>query len=1190
VQLVDGTIIVSATDLVGYLACDHLVTLELEAATGRIERPERHDPELDLIRTRGFEHEAAHLTALREEGRSIHEIQAREARTPAELRAAESETYAAMRAGRDVIFQATFFDGRWRGHADFLLRVDRPSALGDWSYEVADTKLARRVKAAALLQMCVYADRLEQLQGVAPETMYVVTGDGVRHPHRVADYSAYYRTIKASFEARVFGDGPAPITYPEPVDHCKVCRWYGVCADRRRFDDHLSLVAGISRVQRTRLVAAALPTRRALGTSAPGSPVPEIGQSALEKIRSQARIQVEGEEAGHVLSELIAPEPPDPDASGPNRRGLALLPEPSSGDLFFDIESDPWALEDGLEYLFGAVDEVGGTANFTALWGHDRAGEKAMFEAFIDRVIGRLDADPTMHVYHYAPYEPTAIKRLMGRHATREDEVDRLLRGGVFVDLYRVVRQGVRVSTESYSIKQVEKLYMPVREGPVTDAGFSVVAYERWMESRDQAILDGIEAYNRDDSVSTWMLRDWLEQQRETAMAEYPDADWSRPSIVDGAPTAEIATTQAETADRARRLTEDVPADATERTEEQQARWLLAGILDWHRREAKPQWWAWFTLRGASPEELFDSPDAISGLEFVADMETIKQSRVTRYRFDSSQEYKLKVGDTPIDPATGASAGIVHDVDPAAGTIDLLRGPSRQGTHPAALIPSQPFDTKLQREALGKVADRVLAAGIDGPGPYRAVRELLLRRPPRIVGLPEGAPVAGAADDIVVAARQIALALDQTVLPIQGPPGSGKTYTGARMIVELVAAGKRVGITATAHKAITNLVDATVAAAALESVDIGVIQKGTIDSGSRSPGVRLTGESGDVAPALAAGTHHVAAGTSWLFARPDMADALDVLFVDEAGQLSLADVVAVGGSARSIVLLGDPNQLPQVSQGSHPDGAEASALEHLLGDAQTVAEDRGLFLPTTRRLHPDICDFISEAFYEGRLQPHPETAHQHVGPGGFVEGTGIRFVPVAHEGNQARSREEAELVAEAVRGLVGTHWTDQRGVTRDLGIDDVLVVAPYNAQVAEIVRRVGDEFGRPRVGTVDKFQGQEAPIAIYSMATSTPEDAPRQMEFLYSGNRLNVAISRAQGVAILVCSPALLKVRCHTPAQMRLANALCRYVEMAAAARQARGEDGNEPRDAGDPAERRPSDGSQSAEAAATPRVLTLGL
>ncbi len=362
-----------------------------------------------------------------------------------------------------------------------------------------------------------------------------------------------------------------------------------------------------------------------------------------------------------------------------------------------------------------------------------------------------------------------------------------------------------------------------------------------------------------------------------------------------------------------------------------------------------------------------------------------------------------------------------------------------------------------------------------------------------------------------------------------------------------------------------------------------MIQKGTTDSASRAPGVTLTGDSGAVAPALATRTAHVAAGTSWLFARPDMAGALDVLFVDEAGQLSLADVVAVGGSARSIVLLGDPNQLPQVSQGSHPDGAEASALEHLLGDARTVAQDRGLFLPTTRRLHPDICDFISEVFYEGRLRPDPATARQHVGPGGFVEGTGIRFVPVAHDDNQARSREEADLVAEAIRGLVGRHWTDQRGVTRDLGIDDILVVAPYNAQVAEIVRRAGKDFGRPRVGTVDKFQGQEAPIAIYSMATSTPEDSPRQMEFLYSGNRLNVAISRAQGVAILVCSPALLRVRCHTPAQMRLANALCRYVEMASAGAPAAGAAPPESRDV-------TGSGDASSAEAGGREVLTLGL
>ena len=268
-----------------------------------------------------------------------------------------------------------------------------------------------------------------------------------------------------------------------------------------------------------------------------------------------------------------------------------------------------------------------------------------------------------MHVYHYAPYEPTAIKRLMERHATREDEVDRLLRGGVFVDLYRVVKQGVRVSTESYSIKSVEKLYMPVREGPVTDAGFSVVAYERWMENREQAILDGIEAYNRDDCVSTWMLRDWLEQRRREAIDAYPDADWSRPPIVDGAPSEEIATTQAET-EPEEAPEESVPADATERTEEQRARWLLAALLDWHRREAKPQWWAWHVQR-ASPRR--------PAIARRARRAHLRSPRST----DQASRHPLPIRPRPgdqdqggrlsIDPATGERAGEVIAVNTLDG-------------------------------------------------------------------------------------------------------------------------------------------------------------------------------------------------------------------------------------------------------------------------------------------------------------------------------------------------------------------------------------------------------------------------------------------------------------------------------------------------------------------------------------------
>ena len=1141
-QLVEDRIIVSATDLVGFLACDHLATLELEALHGELPRPLRNDPELELIRKRGFEHERAYLERLRAEGRSVHEIAASEAHTPAELETAQDETRAAMRSGADVIFQATFFDGRWRGHADFLIRAERASDLGAWSYDIADTKPARRVKAAAILQMCVYADLLTPLQGVPPETLSVVTGDGVAHPHRLAEYAAYYRAAKARFEARIFGTGgPAPPTYPDPVEHCRVCTWWPVCVDRRRADDHLSMVAGMTRGATRKLTDAGLPTLTALSTSPPDLRVPELASRTLDRFRDQARLQADFTRTGSLSYELVTPPDDDPG------KGLAALPEPSPMDLFFDMESDPWATEDGLEYLFGVVEEVDGQPAYRALWAHNREEEKKAFEAFVDLAMERLERDPSMHIYHYAPYEPTALKRLMGRHATREDELDRLLRAGVLVDLYQVVRQGVRASVESYSIKQIEKFYMPEREGPITSAGFSVIEYERWLESEDRTVLDALEAYNRDDCVSTWRLRAWLEARRLEAAPLYGGAPPPRPLPVGGEPPEELARAQAETRAREDALREGVPADRAQRTEEQGARWLLAGLLDWHRRDAKPGWWLWYSLLRAPMEDLVASADALGGLTHLEEVGRTKTSVIHRYGFDPRQEYKVKVGDSPIDPLTESSGGTVVALDEVAGTIDLKRGNAKAENHPRALIPGKPFGTEPMRGALGRVADAVLAGAIEAEGPFQAARDLLLRRPPRLRDAGPAESLVQAGETPLVAARRIAPQLDRTVFPIQGPPGTGKTFTGARMIVDLVAAGKRVGITAQAHRAISNLLDAACQAAASEDRFLRPVQRSDgADDAARSEWVTRATSNELVIEGLQEGRFDVVAGTSWLFAREDMAKTLDVLFVDEAGQMSLANVIAMSGAADSVVLLGDPNQLPQVSQGTHPEGAERSALQHLVGDVPTIAADRGLFLDTTWRLHPSINDYVSEVFYADRLVTDPSTERQDLGQGAILGGTGIRFVSLAHTSNGNRSREEARFVAEAIEALLGRAWTDQRGVTRPLELADILIVSPYNAQVAEIGRTVEALLGaRGRVGTVDRFQGQEAAVAIYSMATSSPDDAPRDLEFLYSGNRLNVAVSRARGLAVLVCSPSLLDVACRTPEQMRLLNALCRYVEQA---------------------------------------------
>jgi uncharacterized protein len=1140
----DGTVLLSATDLVGFLACDHLSTLELGRIEGRWERPHRRDdPTIALIQEKGDLHEAAYLDRLRAEGQRVVEIAKGDLRTPDDLRAAEAATLAAMRDGADVVFQATFFDGRWRGHADFLFkRPDRPSDLGSWSYDVADTKLARSVKGGAILQMCVYADLLERLQGIPPETLSVITGDGVSHPHRTADFAPYFRFVKARFEARVAAglDG-ADQGYPNPVDHCRVCTWFPTCIDRRRADDHPSLVAGLSRLDTERFALADARTLTAVAERPLDAAVKDMRDSRRIRLREQARVQLHKLRTGESLWELIEPDSADPG------KGLAALPEPSPWDLFFDIEADPWATDVGLEYLLGVVETVDGAPVYHAIWGTDQAQEREAFLGFLQLVTQRLDAHPEMHVYHYGGYESGAIKRLMARHQVGVEEVDRLLRGDVLVDLLNVVRQGIRGSVESYSLKQVEKAYMPVREGPVTEAGFSVVEFERWLRERDPAILASIADYNRDDCVSTFRLRDWLEDWRRRAMTRWPDRDWSRPTVADGAPNDDLGDWLAHIAALEATLTRlaDAEPDATRGDGLR----LLAGLLDWHRREEKSQWWRWFELKDdLTVEELVGERDALGGLSFVREWVDGRMT-VRQYRFEP-QDHGFDPGDSPLDKGTGKGAGTIVELDDANGLVTLKRSSTAEWPHPTALLPAKPLDSRVLKEALKRVADAVIADGIDGDGAYRAARDLLLRRPPRLHGAPWGTEVLAlpgeAASD---AGIRLGPELHDTVLPIQGPPGTGKTWTAARMILALVDRGLTVGVTAQSHKTISNLLEAIEAA-----VDDGdgpaprVLQKaGPDDDHAGDLAIVTLADNGVIAQALDADTVDIVAGTPWVFSRPEFEGAIDVLFVDEAGQISTANVVAMATAARSVVLVGDPNQLPMVSQGVHPDGAGASALEHLVGTAITVPPDRGLFLDVTRRLHPDINAYISDAFYDGLLTPHASTATQRVdGTHPIASGSGVRWVPVVHRGNGPRSAQEAEVVAELVAALVGQTWTDAAGVTQPIELKDICIVAPYNAQVAEIQAALQRTVGeRGNVGTVDKFQGREGAVAIYSMASSSREDAPRDMGFLYSRNRLNVAVSRARALAIVVASPTLLEAGCRTPEQMHQVAALCALVEHA---------------------------------------------
>jgi len=1128
------TIVLSPTDLGNFLTCRHLSRRDLAVANGVVKRPIRYGPVLDELKARGAAHESAYLGYLEKQGLTV----ARLGDEPPASDAAEganAKTLAAMRSGAEVIYQASLSDEHWAGRADFLRRVEIPSDLGEWSYEVVDTKLARDTRAGTVLQLCVYTHLLGKLQGVRPALMHVVMPGVGYEPEtfRAEDYAAYFRLLERGLEA--FVESPDE-TYPDPVSHCDLCAWWNECESRRRADDHLCYVAGIGGGQITALREMGIDRLTTLAQQKE-IPTPSHGsKEALERTRDQARVQLTGREQGKPYFEFRQPF----DAE----HGLALLPEPTPDDIFLDFEGNHFIEHGVQEYLTGYVSQEEGSADtYTALWARTPGEECQAFERFIDHAIAVRARNPGAHIYHFAPYEPTALKRLMGRFATREVELDALLRGNAFVDLYTVVRRAVIAGVEHYSIKDLEPFFGYQRAQDLRDAAMSRRLVEHAIEAGtvDEAMqhhLRIVEDYNREDCESAKRLRDWLEELRVEVVAQ--GVALPRPVPSDGEASEEISELDRELQRLRDGLLDGVPADPEARTDEQQARFLLAHMMEFHRREDKATWWEFFRLLDLEESDYPGERRAVAGLEFVEAVQG-GTAPVHRYRFPS-QDLDARAGDELRD-AEGTSFGSVQTVNYADQTLDIKKRKVTADEHRQALVLFSRVSAKTLQESLMRLGQFVIENGLKRATPYKAAIELLLRQPSALVGAGGGLVEEG--EETLQAACRLALQLDGHVLAIQGPPGTGKTFTGANMICELVRAGLKVGITAVSHKVIVNLMEGAMKQAAEGKQPLRAVHKQSgqyegswdIERVNAYPPILRGLQSGDI---------NVVGATAWCWSRPDFEQSVDVLIVDEAGQMSLSNVLAVAPAGRSLVLLGDPQQLEQPLQSSHPEGSEVSALSHLLAGEDTMPQNKGLFLGETYRLHPDIARFTSEVYYEGRVTARPELVNQAILPQqgkSPFSGSGLRFVAVAHAGNQARSYEEAE----AIEGIVGElldsgQWRDKEENVHAITPDDILIVAPYNAQVAALTETIPGLAHR--IGTVDRFQGQEAAVVIYSMTSSSPEDAPRGMEFLYDPHRFNVATSRAMAMCILVGSPALFEPECRTPRQMRMANGFCRYLEL----------------------------------------------
>ncbi len=1106
--------------------------------------PDKETEEQRLIARTGDHHEQEVLESLQASGTEVFVV------PKAAWDVAREHTVAAFAARPPVIYQAALKKGPFAGFADFL-ELDSHGR-----YQVWDTKLARSPKAYFAIQLCCYSEMLAEDDGGTMATEFgVILGGKNRVVFRVEDFIHYYRRVKSRFlDLQESFDGQLQ-RRPEPVARADHGRWSSHADAYFSESDHLVQVAGISVGQIKKLRNAGVHTVADLARGEQQS-IPKLAVDSLAAIVRQARLQVE------TRNRVAA----DPDALpayevlphfGPNGEpvGLGSLPPAHDSDVFFDMEGYP-LVPGGLEYLFGACTVSGGETPFKDWWAHDRESEKVAFEAFIDWVHARWRAAPDMHIYHYAAYEVSAVRRLSCRHDTREEEVDALLRAGVFVDLYKVIQKGLCLGLGSYSIKYVERLYRPARTTSVATAGDSIVQYAAWLDDggvgtwETNPILKGIRDYNEDDCVSTVELTQWL---RQIAAEHGIPPHVVTVEIVDtGVVDTRVVDTGAD---------DDDPESARGSALAKQLRDLgddsanvLADLIGFHRREEKPMWWRMFDRASATTEELRDDLSCIEGVKAEGETFQIKRSWGQKYVFDLAQDCKLSVGAKSQVLFTHELTTKLNlvELDRTMGILTVKLGATGLnekfgGEFPrfGSLIPCEGVPADAMHESILDIGELQLENATPA-----SVKSMLNRISP--AGMDRSAT-----ESSCEAAIRIAKGMAGDCLVIQGPPGTGKTYAASHVIEALLADGKRVGISSNSHKAIINLLRACADRSHQSGIPLlGLKVGGEIDEAffAENPSMGFEAANGEAWKVYRGG---VLGGTAWLFSRPEWSGVLDYLFIDEAGQVSLANAVAMARSAKNVVLLGDQMQLEQPVQGSHPGDSALSVLQYALKDIvasqpdspvfhSVVPPEVGLFLSPTYRMHPDICHFISESVYDGKLESHPDCAKQHVSVSNSAvahvwRSAGIVFSGIEHDGNTQRSDEEVRRVVEIFEELVGLPYTSRDGDTRPLDISDFLFIAPYNAQVRALEQALPSAA---RVGSVDKFQGQEAPVCVVSFCSSVGEYGSRGLSFILDRNRVNVAISRAQCLAVVVADPRIAGADAGSIQEMELLNLFCKLVDV----------------------------------------------
>ena len=1133
-QLKDGKYFFSPSDLTCFMDSPFASWMDRCAMESPSIAPKK-DPEdalKSVLQAKGFTHEDEQESNFRDQELSVFRVESTNSKEQVEL------TLSAMKNGVDVIAQARLENNQFLGFADFLIKVVGASKLGNYHYEVWDTKLASKVKPTFAIQLCCYSEMLEAIQGVFPQNITVLLGTNEKVSLRTSDYFHYYLELKKSFLSTHIQFNSNNM--PDPAESKSWGNWSAFAKQLLIEKDHLLQVANILRGQIKKLNQADIRTMKQLADTNMEN-IKGINPLVFQRLKAQASIQIASAGKSTPKFKIIKPDDGE-------RSGLALLPPQSHLDVFFDIEGDPFD-EGGLEYLWGNTylnDQ--GERSFKDFWAHNRDQEKKAFEQFIHWVYERWQRDPSMHIYHYANYEITACRKLMGRYGVCEFEVDQLLRNEVFVDLYKLVKGCLILGEPKYSIKNVEHLYRGKRETAVAGGDASIAVYENWRELnaigeqgdtwQTSNILKDIRDYNIDDCDSTLELADWLRHQQK----KYDISYLGKTEVVE----PEVKEEATELTQLRDRLLEKALEYSTSDPKKEALFSNLAWILEFHRREAKPVFWRLFERLGLSHVELLDDLNCLACCERTR-RDAFKPTPRSRnlayeFQFDPAQEFKGASNSfylLGLEDENGKylKANYLEEFSDLPNGLIVLQ--MKQESSDLITIVS---DEHVNANPIPHSIYQVVEGYESGQLERCAIIDFLNRSKPVIKNYKDD-PIASSNDpnqrlqQVINSVKN----LDNSYLTIQGPPGSGKSHTGKHIIAELVKTGAKIGVSSNSHKAINNLLLSTAKFCREEGINATFACTKETEPELIDAGVSILNNNNlanHVEPGCVLGT------TAWGFSRDDMSEQLDYLFVDEAGQVSIANLVAMSRSSKNLVLMGDQMQLGQPSQGTHPAESGLSILDYLLHDTPTISNDMGVFLGTTYRMHSAVNQFISTHIYDGKLESHPDNDKRTIKVPNDYKGilnkeAGIIFSAVCHEGNTQASDEEVAEIETMVNQLLGRTFTELSDKSRPVTLDDMLFVAPYNHQVSKLKQVFGSQA---KVGSVDKFQGQEAPIVFLSMCASDASESPRGLDFLFDKHRINVAISRAQSLAIIVGNPRMVSTPVNRVDQLKtinLFNALC---------------------------------------------------